>query len=50
MDIVRLLLDNGSEVNDLGGVRSEALYRAISNGHTAIADLLHARGAKPSKQ
>ena len=49
IDIVKLLLDHGA-VNDCGNGTSNALDRAISGGHTEIANLLRARGARPGSQ
>ena len=44
-DMVRLLLDNGAEINQGDNTYKTPLAYAKEAGHTAIADLLVARGA-----
>jgi ankyrin repeat protein len=45
---VKLLLDNGANVNEKGGYRTYALIIALARGHEEIAQLLIERGANVS--
>jgi ankyrin repeat protein len=48
IEVVSYLLDNGAHIDDRDDRGRTALMTAAEGGHTAIADLLLARGADPS--
>ncbi|KAF1977452.1 hypothetical protein BU23DRAFT_453118, partial [Bimuria novae-zelandiae CBS 107.79] len=48
--IVKLLLEEGAEVNAQGRLYDNALYAASSRGHEAIVKLLLDKGAKANAQ
>jgi ankyrin repeat protein len=49
-DIVKLLLDNGADVNTKDGKRITVLDSAAANGHTTIVELLLYKGARVNKK
>jgi ankyrin repeat protein len=50
VDLVRLLLERGADVNDVGGYGRTALHRAAEEGHEEVVSILLDCGADPSKK
>jgi cytochrome c len=49
MEVARVLLDRGADINALNALDEPALHLAIINGHPETADLLKERGTRAPK-